>query len=109
MDRDKTHSKKGGAVGSEFVCDNPSRLEAVALQEFLHQLQCDLRISLPLDLEVEDLAFVVDSSPEPVALPSDGDSHLIQMPVITWPWAVSPEVSGDGRAEFQEPTTHRLI
>ncbi len=40
-----------------------------------------------MDEEVQNLAFIVDGAPEPIALPPDDDHHFIEVPMVAGPGA----------------------
>ncbi len=56
----------------------------------LHWVESEMDIkghTPSLNAEIQNLAFVVDGAPEPVALPPDDDHHLIEVPMIAGPGA----------------------
>ena len=77
----ETEMLEGRGVGSRLVGDDQRRLEAVALQQLAHQLHGRVPVAPALDQHVEDLAFVVDGSPEVHLLAADPDDHLVEMPL----------------------------
>jgi hypothetical protein len=52
---------------------------------------------------------VIDGSPEIHPPAGDPDHHLVQMPAIAWPRAMSAQPSGDHRPELQHPAPHRFV
>ena len=55
------------------------------------------------DEENQNLAFIVDGAPEPIALAPDDDHHLVEVPVITGLRAGPPQIGGDDSAKLQDP------
>jgi hypothetical protein len=96
-------------IGSQLVGHDPGRPYPVPLEELLHQLRSNLRISTSLDDEVQHLALVVDRTPKPVPLASDEHGHLIEMPMIAGLRASLLEVCGDDRTKLQEPAANGLV
>jgi hypothetical protein len=74
-------------MGSKFVRHGPAWREAVLFEKLLHQLFSGFRIAPALDEEVQNLAFIVDRAPKPIAFPADDDHHFIEAPVIAGPGA----------------------
>jgi len=59
-------------------------------EQLAHQLQRRPSISSALDQHVEDLALVVDGTPEVHTLARDPDHHLVQVPSIARPRTTPP-------------------
>jgi hypothetical protein len=51
-------------------------------EKLAHQPQCRPTAAAALDQHVEDLAFVVDGTPEVHPLAGDPNDHLVQVPAI---------------------------
>jgi hypothetical protein len=68
-----------------------------------------LRISLSaarvLNQHVEDLALVVDGTPQIRSLARD----LVQMPSLARRWPALPQPLGDQRTKLQHPASHRFV
>jgi hypothetical protein len=62
-----------------------------------------------LDQHVEDLALVIDCTPQAHPLPGDPNDHLVEVPSRARAWAALPQLARDQRAEFQHPAPHRFI
>jgi hypothetical protein len=54
----------GGGIRAQIVSDQLIGDEPAFLQEFAHQFQRSMLVSLGLDQHVEDLALSVDSAPQ---------------------------------------------
>ncbi len=79
------------------------------VKQLLHQLFGGFRISLPLNEEVQNFAFIVHGAPEPIALPLDDDHHLIKVPVIAGPGSGAAQVSRDDGSKLQDPAANGLL
>jgi hypothetical protein len=65
-------------------------------------------VTSTLDQHVEDLALVVDGTPEIHPLAGDPHHHLVQMPAIARPRATLAQPSRDRGTELQRPP-HRFV
>ena len=96
-------------VGSELIGCNSGRRRSLFLQQSSHQFQRCLRVPSGLDEKIEDLAFIVDRSPQPVTPPSNDDDHFIEMPEIARCRPHAAQILCDRRAEFEKPAPHALV
>jgi hypothetical protein len=55
------------------------------LEKLAHQPQRRPAVSPTLNQHIEDLTFMVDSTPQVHPLAGDPDHHLIQMPAVARP------------------------
>jgi hypothetical protein len=62
-----------------------------------------------LHKEIENLALVVDRSPEPESSAADQNRHLIEMPLRGWPMTSAAKLPGEQRPELQHPTPDRFV
>ena len=69
-----------GAVRSQVVSDQSLRNEGVRPQEFAHQFQRGVLVSLGLDQHIENLALRVDGSPEVDHSAVNFQIDLVEMP-----------------------------
>jgi hypothetical protein len=69
-----------GPIGRASVRDDNMRI-AVPLHCFLEEFQRSSLIPLFRDIGFQDFAFVVDSAPKIMALSSNFDEDLIQVPL----------------------------
>ena len=80
-------------------------------------LRSSLRISLTaaapvsttLDQDLEDLALVVDGTPQIHLLAGDPDDHFVEMPAIARPRTARSQPPRDRRSEFQHPAANALV
>jgi hypothetical protein len=62
-----------------------------------------------LDEEVQNLAFIVNGAPNPIAFSPDDHDHFIEVPLIAGPGPGTAQVSGDGGSKLQEPASDSLV
>ena len=96
-------------AGLGDVSHNPGRCPTLFPQEFTHQLQRRSGIAFRLYQKVENLAFIIHGTPQPVPFAADHDSHFIEMPVVSGRRPCSSQVSSYWRAKFVEPTPDRFV
>ena len=73
------------AVGAQLVGYQQLGREALLLEKLAHQPQRSPAVAPALDQHVEDLALMVDGTPQVHPLAGDADHHLIQMPSVARP------------------------
>src|SRR5271170_5409667 len=66
-------------------------------------------ITPAVNQHVQDLAFVIDGTPEIHPFAGDPDNHLVKMPAVARSRTVPPEPPCDHRPEFQHPAAHALV
>ena len=76
---------KGGAVRTQLVGGHPPWREAVFSQQLAHELDRRASVSPALKQHVEDLAFVVDRTPEIHPLAGDANDNLVEVPYVDGP------------------------
>jgi hypothetical protein len=59
----------------------------VLFEQLAHQFHGCSLVASPLHQQIENLAFVVDRSPEPESPAGDQNCHLVQMPEASARWA----------------------
>ena len=67
-------------IRSELIGDERLGREALLPEQFAHELRGRPCIAPSLHKEIENLALVVDRSPEPESSAGDQNRHLIEMP-----------------------------
>jgi hypothetical protein len=77
MFRCQTHGTEGWRVGAKFVRHKLALWKALFFEQLPHEIAGNLGIALPLDEEVQELAYIVHGAPEPIAFPPDHDDHLV--------------------------------
>ena len=105
----QAEGSNGDMVGSELIGCDPGWRPSLFLQQFSYQFQRCLGVSPGLHEKIEDLAFVVDGSPQPMTPSSNDDDHLIEMPIVAGCWSHTTQVSRDRRTKFKEPAPYALV
>ena len=59
--------------------------------------------------EIQNLAFIVDGTPQPMTLPSNTNDHFIEVPIVAGRWSHMAQVSSNRRAKFEEPAPYALL
>src|SRR5690242_12220152 len=75
----------GGTVAAQLVGDQHTRRSPLLLQQFAQQAFGGLLIAPALDEDIENKALLIDRTPEPVLLASDGNDDLIKVPLVAAP------------------------
>jgi hypothetical protein len=84
-------------IGAQLVGDQQLRREALLLEKLAHQPQRCPSVAPALNQHVEDLAFIVDGTPEIHAYTGDPHHHLVEMPEIARPRALPAQPARDRR------------
>src|SRR6202047_2118613 len=105
----KPEMLEGSAVGAQLVGRHPRRREALLAEQLAHQLDGRRPVSTTLDQDLEDLAFVVDGTPQIHVLARDPDDYFVEMPTIARSRTASPQTPSDRRSEFEHPTANALV
>ena len=66
-------------------------------------------VAATLYKDVEHVAFLVHGSPQIVSLATDGEKHLVQMPLITTMRTTTTQFVDVGLSKFQAPLPNRFI
>src|SRR3981081_4054624 len=95
---------EGRAVGAQLVGRHPLRREALLAEQLAHELDGRRPVSTALDQDLEDLALMIDGTPQIHVLARNPDDHLIEMPSIARSRTAPPQSPSDCRSEFEHPT-----
>src|SRR5215467_6708836 len=76
-------------VGAQLVGDQQVGSEALLLEQLAHQSQRRPSVAPTLNQHVEDLAFVVDGTPQIHPLTGDPHHYLVEVPAIARPWTAA--------------------
>lgn len=100
----------GGGVGAEPVSYDPLRRTTSLLPQKPCQ-QSPRSLCIPADLHdfIEDVSFLVDSTPEISFLAIDSDDDLVEMPDIKAAWRLALQATGVVGAEFDRPASDRFV
>jgi hypothetical protein len=93
----------------KLVGDQQFSHEPLLFEQLAHQPQRRAAVSAALNQPVENLALVVDGTPQIHPLAGDAHHHLIEVPAIARPRTALTELSRDDGTEFQRPSPHRFI
>ena len=85
-------------VGHDDAMDIPQTFEQFAKEAF----GCVL-VSAALHQDVQNVAILIDRAPRIVELAVNGEIDLIQMPFVTPPRAVTPQIVGKFLTKLQAP------
>ena len=96
-----------GLAGTKKVTYQHVRREAVLFEQLAHQFHRRSLVASPLHQQIENLAFVVDRSPEPESPAGDQNCHLVQMPMRGGPMTSAAKFLGEQRPELQHPSSDR--
>ena len=105
----KSEMAEGSAVGAQLVGRHLGRREALFAEQLAHQLDGRRPVSTTLDQDLEDLALVVDGTPQIHVLARDPDDHFVEMPAIARSRTAPSQASSDCRSEFEHRTANAFI
>jgi len=101
--------RHSSAVGAQLVGRHPRRREALFAEQLAHELDGRRPVSTTLDQNLEDLALVVNRTPQIHALARDPDDHFVEMPTIARSRTAPSRAPSDRRSEFEHPTANALV
>ena len=78
-------------------------------EQLAHQLDGRRPVSTTLDQDLEDLALVVEATPQIHVLARDPDDHFVEMPAIARSRTAPSQAPSDCRSEFEHPTANALV
>jgi hypothetical protein len=93
------------AVRAQLIGYQQLRHESLLFEQLAHQSRGRPAVAPALYQHVEDLALVVDGTPETHPLASNTDHHLVQMPSIVW----ARTLSRDRRSKLRQPAPDGLL
>lgn len=99
----------GGSAGTELIGNDSLRGTALFSQKAGQQSPRGLRVAMDSYDFVEDVTFLIDGAPEVALFPVNRDDDLVRMPDIASAWRLMFETTGVIRAEFQRPSSYRLV
>src|SRR6266481_8904095 len=105
----KPEMLEGSAVGAQLVGRPSRRREALLAEQLAHELDGRRPVSTTLDQDLEDLALVVNRTPQIHALARDPDDHFVEMPTIARSRTAPSRAPSDRRSEFEHPTANALV
>jgi hypothetical protein len=84
------------SVGAQLVSDQQFRCKPLLSEKLAHQPQRRPAVAAALHQHVQDLAFVVNGTPEIHPLAGDADHHFVQVPLVAWARTRSPRLGALG-------------
>ena len=109
MFRGQANRSKCNMIGSELIGHDPGWCPSLPLQELPYQLHCCSGITFRLHQKVQNLAFIVYGTPQPVPFSTDHNDHFIKMPVVAGCRSSSPKVSDNGLTKLKKPASDSFI
>ncbi len=100
---------EGSAVGAQLIRDHLFWREPLLSHQLAHELDGRALVPSALNQDLEDLALVVDGTPQIHMLAGDPDDHFVEMPAITRSRTAPPQSPSDRRSEFEHPTANALV
>ena len=73
---------EGGGVGTQLVSRHPLRREALLAEQLAHEPDSCALVSSALNQDLEDLALMIDGTPQIHVLARNPDDHFVEMPSI---------------------------
>jgi hypothetical protein len=103
-------STNRGRIAGELVGDHHPRLgTALSIKHPMQETLGSYLIASVLDQDVQNNTVLIDSSPQPVALATDLQRHLIQMPLVASSHSSSTQPCGEGGPECGAPLADGLV
>src|SRR5262245_5687901 len=96
-------------VAFELVRDEYPRHIRQPLQQLAEKLLCRLLITTALDENIQDVAILIDRSPQIMPLPLDRQEDLVQMPLVARAGTPATQLIGIGLAELPAPLADGLV
>ena len=90
-------------VASQLVGDQPPGLTPLTLQQLADKAFGSPAVATRLDEDVDDVAILIDGTPEIVPLSLDGDEDLVQVLCVAQPALSTLEPASVFRAELDAP------
>ena len=98
-----------GTVGPQPIGDDTLGTDSDILKQLAHQPERRPLVSALLEQHVENLAFIVNSTPEIHPCPANADHHLVHMPARRRGRPSAAKLFRDASAELERPAAHRLV
>jgi hypothetical protein len=100
---------EGSPVGAQLVSRHRFRREALLAEQLAHELEGCALVPSALNQDFENLALMIDGTPQVHMLAGDPDDHFVEMPAITRSRTAPPQSPSDRRSEFEHPTANALV
>ena len=96
-------------IASQLVGDQPSRHVAMTFQQLAKKAFGSPAVSTRLDEDVDDVAILIDCTPEILALASYGDEDLVQVPCVSQATLAALQSTSVFRPEFDAPKSDGFV
>src|SRR3979409_286507 len=100
---------EGSAVRAQLVGRHPPRREALLAEQLAHELDGCALVPSALNQDLEDLALMIDGTPQIHVFARNPDDHFVEMPAIARSRTAPPQSPGERRSEFEHPTANALV
>jgi hypothetical protein len=91
---------KSGSVGAQLVGRQQFRCEALFPEQLAHQPECPRACRGGAEPHVENLALVIDGSPQVHPHAGDANHHLVEAPSVARAWTGVSKPAGKPRSEL---------
>ena len=96
-------------VRPQFIGDNLIGNVSLLLQEFSYKFKGRALVPARLRQDLKNLTVIVNCAPEICPLATNSNKDLVKVPGSRRPNPAGSDVSGNRRAEFQNPSSDRFI
>ena len=96
-------------VALQLIGDDYTRHVLQPLEQLAKELLRGLLIAPALHEDIKHVIILVDSAPEVMALPVDGQKDLIQVPLVTWPGSSVLQLIGVCLSKLEAPLADGLV
>ncbi len=103
------HRPVRGAIASQLVCDKPSRHATLPLQQFAEEAFEGFPITATLDENIDHFTILINGTPEILALASDRDEDLVQVPRVAEATLPTLQATSVFRPELVAPKSDGFI
>src|SRR5215471_2993309 len=97
------------AVALELISDDDAWHVLQPLEQLAEKLLGRVLIAAALDQNIQHVIVLVHSTPEIMALPADGQEHLVQVPLVPWLGASVLQLIGVVLPKLQTPLADGLM
>src|SRR5438270_9943921 len=109
MPTGQSQTSECAGVGAQLVGDHQFRHEALFLEQLADYPQRRPTIASALDQDIENLALMVDGTPQIHPLAGDAHHHLIEVPAVARPRTALAKTSRNRGTELQHPAPYRFV
>jgi hypothetical protein len=99
----------GRSIALEFVGDDHARYVGQSFKKFTKELLRGFLVPTALDQDIQDVALLIDRSPEIMTLTLDHQKHLVQVSLVTGPRPSPTQLIGISLTKLATPLADGLI